>query len=249
MAETRVISPRIGTDIVKSVFTNVKTRRTGANTVRVDAGAIVGADDGTDTLSLSAYLVIDGGTVGVDGLDYGALTDATWYAIWLIKEVGGDVTHGLLSTDFTSPAMPTGYTIKRRVGAVYYDEVITGGFVVYEQVGKRICYSNGKSVYRRDMPPSTWKTINLTEVVPTTVSVGYFQIRGPNTDSVLYISYDSVGKHFVGDSGDNGTDRQRGDGHCSLILPTQTVYIYRSGSHPGENDVTIYLSSYEDNLF
>ena len=107
MTETRVVPSRIGTDIVKSIFMNVKTRRIDIREIRIDSGALVGADDGSDTLFAISNIVINGAVVGVNGLDTGSLNDDNWYSIWLIKMPNGSVG-GLVSLDFTNPVMPSG---------------------------------------------------------------------------------------------------------------------------------------------
>jgi hypothetical protein len=54
---------------------------------------------------------------GVGGLDTGAKAATTWYAIWLISNAAGAV-YALLSTSFTAPVLPAGYTHKLLVSAV-----------------------------------------------------------------------------------------------------------------------------------
>jgi hypothetical protein len=61
---------------------------------------------------------ISTGTVGANGLDTGTIASGK-YAVWLISN--GSTISGLLSTSFTSPTMPSGYTYKVYVGAVYVD--------------------------------------------------------------------------------------------------------------------------------
>jgi hypothetical protein len=69
-------------------------------------------------------LNVDGATTGANGLDTGALAVSTWYAVWVIASTRGESLAGLLSASFTSPTLPAGYTLKRKVGAVR-----TGGSV------------------------------------------------------------------------------------------------------------------------
>jgi hypothetical protein len=54
------------------------------------------------------------------GLDTGTVAGNTWYSMWLIKKTDGTVD-ALFSTSATAPAMPSGYTLKRRVGSVKTD--------------------------------------------------------------------------------------------------------------------------------
>jgi hypothetical protein len=64
-------------------------------------------------------VVIDGGT-GLNKLDAGVEATSTWYAVHVIAGPG-QTTAGLLSTSATSPTLPGGYTVFRRVGWVYND--------------------------------------------------------------------------------------------------------------------------------
>lgn len=56
---------------------------------------------------------------GVNGLDTGTEAANTWYHIWLIFD--GTNARGLLSTSSTAPTMPTGYTHRCYLGAIYND--------------------------------------------------------------------------------------------------------------------------------
>lgn len=246
MPETKVPAPRLGDDIVRAVFSHVKTWSTGNEVVHVGAGTLVGADDGSDSLEVLANLAIDGTVTGVDGLDTGVFTTNTWYYVWLIKAFGGAV-HGLLSASATSPTMPGGYQVKRRVGAAR--SVSGSALRKYRQAGQWVTYSDAVEIYDvSPMPVTTPVSVSLTAEAPPTVLSGRFQTRGPGTDTDLYIGYESGSLHFVGDSGTNHSDRQLGDGHATLVLTGQAVWLYRNGIKPDENHVTVWLSGYEDNL-
>ena len=56
-------------------------------------------------------------TSGVNGLDTGSEASSTWYHIWVIYN--GTTVASLLSASSTAPTMPSGYTYKKYVGAVY----------------------------------------------------------------------------------------------------------------------------------
>jgi hypothetical protein len=55
------------------------------------------------------------------GLDTGAVANSTWYYIWLIKNPSSGTVDALFSTSASSPTMPSGYSLKRLVGAVITD--------------------------------------------------------------------------------------------------------------------------------
>jgi hypothetical protein len=62
---------------------------------------------------------INFGTTGANALDTGALATNTWYHCYVIAKTDG-TTASLGSLSATSPTMPSGYTLKRRVGMMYY---------------------------------------------------------------------------------------------------------------------------------
>lgn len=75
---------------------------------------------------------------GVNGLDAGSESNSQWYWLWAISEGDGTTPGLLLSTSRTSPTMPSGYTYKRLVSAVFNDS--TGDFREYAQSGNRFAY-------------------------------------------------------------------------------------------------------------
>lgn len=78
--------------------------------------------DSTDTndITLSTAVLLNPVNIGVvNGLDAGALAATTLYAVWAIGDSTGYSTAGsLLSTSFTSPSLPAGYDMARRIGTV-----------------------------------------------------------------------------------------------------------------------------------
>lgn len=59
---------------------------------------------------------------GVNGLDTGTEAASTWYHLWIIGDPGAKVaTAAIYSLSPTSPTMPTGYTLKRRIASVRND--------------------------------------------------------------------------------------------------------------------------------
>jgi len=62
-------------------------------------------------------LSVDPSGTGAGGLDTGSLANNTWYYIWVIAKSSDGTIAGLLSTSASSPSMPSGYDVKRRIGA------------------------------------------------------------------------------------------------------------------------------------
>ena len=69
-------------------------------------------------------------TGGDGGLDTGSEANSTWYFIWLIGKTDGTVS-SILSLSSTTPTMPSGYTYKALMGAIYNDS--GGDFIVIRQ--------------------------------------------------------------------------------------------------------------------
>ncbi len=74
----------------------------------------------TNDIVLSAAVTLNAATAAVvNGIDVGALANSTLYAVYAIGDsTGYNASGSLLSTSFTSPALPAGYDMARRIGAV-----------------------------------------------------------------------------------------------------------------------------------
>jgi len=90
------------------------------NDIDIAAGSCV-SDDGTTVLVLSAITKrLDAAwAVGTNqgGLDTGAIANTTYF-VFVIGRVDTGVTDVLLSASPTAPTMPSGYTKKKRIGAI-----------------------------------------------------------------------------------------------------------------------------------
>lgn len=81
------------------------------------AGIIVTAPTGRRYSASSVNLTVDLTASGANGLDTGSEANSTWYHLWVIYN--GSTVAGLMSTSATAPTMPSGYTYKGYVGAIY----------------------------------------------------------------------------------------------------------------------------------
>lgn len=87
----------------------------------IDADEIILQDsNGVPFRAASVNGTVDITASGVDGLDTGSEASATWYFIHIIAKPDGTVD-SLLSLSSTAPTMPSGYTFKALVGAIYND--------------------------------------------------------------------------------------------------------------------------------
>lgn len=55
---------------------------------------------------------------GNGALDTGSIANGTWYHVFLIQRTDTGVVDVLISTSASSPTMPTGYTLTRRIGSM-----------------------------------------------------------------------------------------------------------------------------------
>lgn len=90
--------------------------------IKVTAGAVK-ADDYADDLILSSDIVKQLDVAFAEGTAAGgaasgfSLPASDVFAIWLIKDSSTGHVDVLADTSFSSPTMPTGYDVKRRIGA------------------------------------------------------------------------------------------------------------------------------------
>lgn len=103
-----------GGDSFDRSFEGLSVSRTGTGTIEVAPG-LARSDDGTIDILLAAATPATLDTIGVNGLDIGVKAQDTIYAVWIIE---GPSIGVLLSTSFTDPVMPPGFTAKRRVGSI-----------------------------------------------------------------------------------------------------------------------------------
>jgi len=103
--------------------------------VDIDADEIILQDSNGITINVTSVdLTVDITESGADGLDTGAEEVSTWYYLWVISS--GSVEAVLLSKSATSPTLPSGYTYKAFVGAIYNDA--SGNFIAIKQTGNRV---------------------------------------------------------------------------------------------------------------
>lgn len=111
----------------------ITSRNGGAPNTKIDisAGAAIDEISSAGFMTSAGVLTINAGTTGANGLDTGSLVNNTFYHVYIIGKTDGTVA-GFMSTSLT-PTLPSGYTLRRRIGSVKTD----GGahFLNYTQVG------------------------------------------------------------------------------------------------------------------
>ena len=76
---------------------------------------------------------------GNGALDTGTIANATWYHVFLIKNPLGGALDILISTSPTAPVMPSGFTLKRRIGGMFVDG--TTKWLGFKQLGDEFLFT------------------------------------------------------------------------------------------------------------
>jgi hypothetical protein len=158
--------------------------------VTVSAG-IARDDSGVDAMRRSTAITIDPLGTGLNGLDTGSLAFNTWYRVYVIKNPSTAAVGGLMSSS-DSPLMPSGYTLKRRVGwarssstgALYRQEMLAGRRVMWieDTTVSPFALMAGFNVSN-----SGWDTINGAGVLPPRARLALVYFDRANAGGVLRI--------------------------------------------------------------
>jgi len=202
-----------------------------ATTVDIDADYLtVFNSSNLGKVLSSVNLTIDiattwsGSTISGDGGLMEGLTEGNkWYYIWIIWD--GTNTKCILTESATAIAtMPTGYTFKKFVGAVYNS---AGDFRSFSQTGK-ISHYTGYNTYVLSAGTSTsFVAINLSAEIPPSVCESIFSFATVNrtsstTQQFIIVSPDGNNSQYDFGYYDNSgvTD---GDFHAILFIPLMST--------------------------
>jgi hypothetical protein len=155
-------------------------------TFGVSAGVAVNSNQ-TDFMKLTAALskTTSAWAVGNAGsLDTGAIANNTWYHGHLIKNPTNGVVDALVSLSVTAPALPSGYTLFRRIGSMKTNA--SGQWQAFIQLGDEFLWST---------PTLDLSSVNLT----TSASLLTLNVpSGIQVSAILsgYITSSSVGQAY-----------------------------------------------------
>lgn len=162
---------------------------TPASKIDVSASTAIVENSSGDLKSLiDVSSTVNFGANGADGLDTGSLSNDNWYYVFVIAKADGTkACLGSLSS--SSPTMPSGYTFKLLLSAVYY----TGG--AFRNIVQR-----GKMVYSMDqlsflaITETSWTSKDMSAYIPPNATVLLAQpyANAPWTFGIA-IAWDSSG--------------------------------------------------------
>ena len=160
------IAYRVPTAFLKGAFSKLKLKNnTGTPASKIDISCDSIAIPDTSNVIYNAAdvsVTVDCGTTGANGLDTGSLTNDTLYFFYLIANRTTSTTAGLASTSATSPTMPSGYTHKKLVGAVYYTSSAFRTVAQYD----RWCYL-GNALNMFTCNSASWTSKSCSAFIPS----------------------------------------------------------------------------------
>lgn len=167
-----------GVAVMPGMFKNLQVSATGLSvSVSVSYDALMLADgSGAYLTDLAASGTINTAATGAGGLDTGTLATSTWYSVWRIAKTDGTKSW-LISLSATSPTMPSGYTLKARIGWIRTDSTANKYPLGFTQRGRRVQYlvAAGSNVtaapQMASISATTMTAISISSYVPTTASI------------------------------------------------------------------------------
>jgi hypothetical protein len=148
-----------------------------APTTKIDLTAdfvVVSTVAGVNQRINSFSKTVDCTTTGADALDAGSLATG-WYFFYAIAKADG-TNAGLASTSATSPTLPSGYTYKKLLSAVYYN---TTTFRLVNQIGNRVWMRTENKIF--DSAGAAWGSNDCSAHIPTNAVLVKWLIRDDNT--------------------------------------------------------------------
>jgi hypothetical protein len=170
---------------------NLSNDGTSPNTVIDVSAGIACSDDATTMMSLAAFTKSISATWAVGsgngGLDTGTVAASTWYHVHVIERTDTGVVDVLISLSATSPALPTNYTKKRRIGSIRTDA--SSHILAFSQNGDEFLWAAAVQDVNTSTLGTTATIFTLTVPIGLKVNALFnFQFTG--TDVLLLSSLD-----------------------------------------------------------
>ncbi len=196
-------------------------------------------------LASAVSLTVSITSSGVNGLDTGAEASSTWYYLWVIYN--GTTVAGLLSASATSPTMPTGYTYKALVGAVYNNS--GSDFVRFWQTGRRvhtaltnIFTAKAASVADTYQALTGGEATLLASAVPPIAKTVLLTLGASTTQNSIAVAGDTNGVGAVVSAGDVSSASVSsfvGGSAGEVPLITAQTVVWKSGSNNAYNRLDV----------
>lgn len=191
---------------VQGAFKNLQASTTGLNTTVTVSADEIAVEDSSNTYKTlrNVSLSINSAGSGANGLDTGALSASTWYSVWAIHNPITQTTAGLLSLSTTAPMMPSGFTMKARVGWIRTDATGNKYPLSFTQFGRQVRYKVVAASNTAALPAMasglagsattpTYSAVAVGNFVPPTASQIVVQCGGQASGNLLVAPNNSYG--------------------------------------------------------
>ena len=196
-------------------------KRASVTSVDIDADAVLLKDTSgnfyrAESVNLTAAIT----SSGANGLDTGSEATSTWYHLWVIFD--GTTVASLISASASSPTMPSGYTFKGYVGAVYNDS--GDDFVWFHQRGSWVNFTRTTALSSGSA--TTWTSFDLSTACPPTAT--RVQVEGSVDDNTGVIGIAQISAN------------SSGNGYFEIRSPVQNTPTNGLGMLAFETNQTLY---------
>lgn len=233
-------SPTAGTDVLAPHRALVCSRPSGA-TVDIDADEVELRNTSNFTfLAESVNLTANIGTSGVNGLDTGSEAPSTWYYYYVIYN--GTTVASLLSVSSSAPTLPTGYTFKALVGAVFNGS--GSNFNNFHQRGAMV--SGARTTVLTDGSETSFASIDVEAIAPpiATSVAGDARVDDDGTaTSGVRIASDTSGLGVITIRNPMNIANRAGGGYFRMLIKTAATIFYEVLD--ASDDATIRISGWE----
>lgn len=176
-------APAAATAPTQGAFVQLSGLWVSNSTARWAANQIIVQNSSNVAVLLTSYSkTVNTATSGAGGVDTGVIAPSTWYYVYAIYNASGPTTSIVISTAFTAPTLPVGYTYYARIGTVRTDG--SSNLVGFIQYGRSTQYVVGSNLSALPQMASgttvgsvtapTWVSVTVSNYAPATAS----RIRG-----------------------------------------------------------------------
>lgn len=231
--------------------------RVSASQLSIAAGCCRSSDD-TANLANTGSITVAITSSGANGLDTGSEASSTWYYVYLIYNPGTSTYAGLLSLSSTAPTMPSGYTLKRRVGSWYNDSssnlraatmvLAAGNMRWYEYDGETsatVRVLNGGN-------STSFASLSCASFIPPTSTYGLFlvEMQGMSSSGYCYIRRNgsSVATPIYQQYGGFGSLITQAVSSSAMWIKTDASQVIQYLVYSAFANATIWVNGYRETI-
>lgn len=218
--------------------------------ITIGEGQCKNSSDATPIVS-TAEITVDITSSGANGLDTGTEASSTLYHVYIIGDSDGEnATAGLLSESVSSPTLPSGYDVFRRLGTVlnnsssniepFFQSGVGNQRIIYYDVDPAV--TNTRVIGGGN--DTTFTTLDCSGSVPSTSRQALAQIvlSGGTTSAAFFQSTSLASNPLLRYQPTQST----GKGYLWLVLNGSQEVQYKIGN--AGHSISVWIVGYMDNL-